>query len=238
MSRERSVKSDIRYPLLVSILSLFLVALMTFFPPLVTEQISYRKPVVWLIFSMICILGISAVFLPNECLKIFKIEKKGNVTSNSSKSPLHGKSKTLQGHHPTCGKYGCHIFQINGKIVCAACTGLLIGAVLALVGGTIYFFVGWNVSEVSLIVLLGIGGVFFGLFQFKFSNLFRLVMNVVFVLGTLLILICVDALIGSLVFDLFVITLIFFWLYTRISLSQWDHEVICSSCDITNCEVR
>jgi hypothetical protein len=222
----------------LSILGLFLVALLTFFPPLISGQISYRKPVVGLIFSMICILGIIAVFLPNKCLKILKIEKKGNFTSNPSKSALHGKSNTLQGHHPTCGKYGSHIFQINGKIVCAACTGLLIGAVLALVGGTIYFFVGWNVSEVNLMVLLGVGGVFFGLFQFNFSSLFRLVMNVVFVLGTLLILICVDALIGSLVFDLFVITLILFWLYTRISLSQWDHEVICSRCDTTNCEVR
>jgi hypothetical protein len=238
MSRH-SIKTDIKYPLIISFLGLFLVVLLTAFPPTVTSDFSWRKPVIGSVFSVICILGVCAVFLPNKCLGILRAVKKNNVASNSVKPALHGNSNTLQGHHPTCGKYDAHITKINGKTVCAACTGLLLGAILALIGAWVYFFGGWSVTEdSSLLVLLGVVGICFGLFQFKFRSLFRLAMNTVFVLGALLILIGVDALIGSLVFDLFVVSLVFFWLYTRVSLSQWDHELICSGCDAKNCGVR
>jgi hypothetical protein len=218
---------------------LLLILLLTAFPPTVTGDAPWRKPVVGSIFSIICILGVSAVFLPNKCLGILNVEKKNNTTSDSSNPALHGKSNTLQGHHPTCGNYDAHIARINGKIVCAACTGLLLGGILALALASIYFFGGWNVTEHScLLVWLGVVGIIFALFQFKFRSNFRLVMNTIFVLGALLVLIGIDDLVRSLVFDLFVVSLVLFWLYTRISLSQWDHEVICSGCDIENCEVR
>lgn len=239
MSRQLSVKSDIKYQLLLSFLGLFLVVLLTAFPPAVTGDVPWRKPVVGSIFCIICALGVSAVFLPNNCLGILNIGKKDRtVTSDSIRSALHGKSNTLQGHHPTCGKYDAHVFRIKGRTVCAACVGLLLGGLLALVGAVAYFFGGWSVADDSLMVLLGVVGVGFGLFQFKFRSLVRLLMNTVFVLGALLIVIGIDGLVRSLVFDLFVISLVFFWLYTRISLSQWDHEVICSSCEVETCEVR
>lgn len=191
------------------------------------------------IFSIICILGVCAVFLPNKCLGILNVGKKDNASSDSFTPAVHGRSNTLQGHHPTCGNYDAHIVRINGKIVCAACTGLLLGGILALALAVIYFFGGWSIADhSSLLVLLGVAWVVFGLFQFKFRSLLRLVMNTVFVLGALLVLIGVDELVHSLVFDLFVVSLVLFWLYTRISLSQWDHEIICSGCDIENCDVR
>jgi hypothetical protein len=110
---------------------------------------------------------------------------------------------------------------------------------LALAGASVYFFGGWHVAEhSSLMVLLGILGVSFGLFQFKFRNLVRLFVNTFFVLGALLMLVGVDELVRSLFFDLFVFSLIVFWLFTRISLSQWDHEVICSGCETENCSFR
>ncbi|MBN1785073.1 MAG: hypothetical protein JW815_04995 [Candidatus Bathyarchaeota archaeon] len=239
MSQQRLVKSDIKYQLLLSFLGLFVVVLLTTFPPAVTGDVPWRKPVVGLILKMICALGISAVLLPNNCLKILNIEKKNRtVTSDSTRPALHRKSNTLQGHHPICGKYDAHVFRIKGRTFCAACAGLLLGGLLAFAGAVVYFFGGWAVSYNSSIALLGCVLVSFGLFQFKFRSLVRLLMNTVFVLGALLIVIGIDGLIRSLVFDLFVVSLVLFWLYTRISLSPWDHELICSRCEVENCEVR
>jgi hypothetical protein len=240
MVQQRHIRLDIKYHLLLSFAGLFLVVLLTAFPPTVTGDFSWRKTVIGSIFSAICVLGIFAVFSPNNCLRIFNIGKKNEtVDTDSAKLTSHGTSDNLQGHHPTCGKYDAHIFRIKGKIFCAACVGLLLGGLLALVGAAVYFFGDWRVAEYSsLMVLLGIVGVSFGLFQFKFRSLVRLSMNTIFVLGTLLILIGVDELVHSLFFDLFVISLIVFWLFTRISLSQWDHEMICSGCEIENCRVR
>jgi hypothetical protein len=240
MSQQRHIRSDIKYQLLVSLLGLFLIVALTAFPPTVAEDPAWRKPVIGSIFSSICVLGILAVFSPNKCLRILDIGKKNRtVGSDSSKLASHGTSSALQGHHPTCGKYDAHIFRIKDKTFCAACTGLLFGGLLALAGAAIYFFGDWRVAEhSSLMVLLGIVGVSLGLFQFKFRSLVRLSVNTIFVLGSLFILIGIDKLVHSLFFDLFVVSLIAFWLFTRISLSQWDHEMICSGCEIEDCEIR
>jgi len=240
MSQQHNIRSDIKYQLLVSFLGLLLLVVLTFFPPTATGDVPWRKPVIGSIFISICVLGILAVFSPNKCLRIFNIrKKKKTVGSDSAKFVSHGTSNALQGHHPTCGKFTAHIFRIKGKTFCAACVGLLLGGLLALAGAFIYFFGDWRAAEhSSLLVLLGIMGVSFGLLQFKFKNLIRLSVNTIFVLGTLLILIGIDELVHSLIFDLFVVSLIIFWLFTRISLSQWDHERICSDCEIESCRIR
>ena len=240
MSQQHKIRLDIKYQLLVSFIGLFLLVVLTVFPPTVTGDVPWRKPLIGSIFSSICVLGILAVFSPNKCLRIFNIgKKKKTVGSDSANFVSHGTSNVLQGHHPTCGRFAAHVFRIKGKIFCAACVGLLLGGLLALAGAAVYFFGDWRVAEPSsLMVLLGIVGVSFGLLQFKFKNFIRLSVNTIFVLGTLLILIGIDELVHSLIFDLFVVSLIIFWLFTRISLSQWDHEMICSGCEIENCRIR
>jgi len=240
MSRQRSIKSDIKYQLLMSFLGLFLVVLLIVFPPAVIGDVPWRKQVIGSLFSIICVLGVLAVFSPTKCLKIFNIGKKNtNGGADSAKPISHGTSNSLAGHHPNCGNYDAHVFWIKGKAVCAACSGLLLGGILALGGATVYFFGDWKVADYSFwIVLLGVAGISFGLFQFKFSGFMRLSVNTVFVFGALLIMIGIDGLVHSLVFDLFAVSLVIFWLYTRISLSQWDHEVTCSSCEVENCKVR
>ena len=240
MSQQHNIQSDMKYQLLVSFLGLLLLAVLTVLPPTATGNVPWRKPVIGSIFSSFCVLGILAVFLPNQCIKIFNIrKKKKTVGSDSAKFVSHGMSNALQGHHPTCGKFTAHIFRIKGVTFCAACIGLLLGGLLALAGAFIYFFCDWRIAEhSSLLVLLGIMGVIFGLLQFKFKNLIRLSVNTFFVLGTLLILIGIDELVHSLFFDLLVVSLIIFWLFTRISLSQWDHERICSDCEIESCRIR
>jgi hypothetical protein len=144
----------------------------------------------------------------------------------------------MKGHHLTCGNFTAHTFQIKSTIFCAACIGLLLGGLLTLTGTILYFFFNWNITEYGAhLVIVGVLGVGFGLFQHKFSGLIRLSINTAFVLGTFLILIAIDEIVHSLMVDLFVVSLILFWLFTRVSLSQWDHEKICSDCRVVNCEL-
>ncbi|PVX23291.1 MAG: hypothetical protein CW691_11055 [Candidatus Bathyarchaeum sp.] len=237
MSQQRNIGYEIKYQLLMSAIGLVIVFVLTIYPPTAPE-FAWRKPIIGSIFSTFCILGILAVFSPNQCRKIVNI-KKQNTDHKIAKPVVHADPNVLQGHHPTCGKYSAHTFQVNGKTFCAACVGLLFGGLFALAGAVAYFFCGWNIfGNSSLIVLLGIVGVCIGLFQFKFKSQLRLMANTIFVLGALLLLIGVDKSVHNIFFDLFVISLIVFWLLIRISLSQLDHEIICSNCETENCMSR
>ena len=223
---------------MLSFLGLIIVIMLAFFPPTVTGDASWRKVVIGSIFNIFCILGILAIFAPNRCGRILnhKMEKR---ISDSKRLDIFSDSPVRKGHHPTCNNYSSHIFQMKNETYCAACIGLLFGGMIALVGSIVYFYFDWQFAGHSEIVVL-MGGllVSFGLFQFKFSSLIRLFLNSLFAFGCMLILIGIDVLIQNLFFDFLVFSLIVFWLLTRILLSQWDHEIICSGCDTENCEIR
>jgi len=227
----------ITYLVIMSFLGLFLTGILTVYPPTVHENLLWRKPLVGSIFGLICVFGILAVFIPTQCSRIFDFEKEKPGRLHLDKFVSHGASSTLQGHHPDCGNFDAHVFQMGDKTFCAACTGLLLGGFLALSGTFLYFFSNWHVEQSSsLMVWMGVLGVGFGLFQFKFKNFVRLFLNIFFVLGTFSILIGIDKLAQSVMVDLFLVALTVFWLFTRISLSQWDHERICYACKAANCE--
>jgi hypothetical protein len=239
MPLQHNIRPEIKYYMLISFLGLLLILVLTIYPPTATGDNPWRKPLIGSIFSILCVLGILAVFAPNKCGKIFDGKKENDLPDLAVPKVPHEGGTVLRGHHPNCGKYSAHVFRIGDRIFCAACVGLLLGGLLALAGTVVYFFCELWVSDYSvLIVLLGVVGVIFGLFQFKVKGLFRLFANIGFVLGALLILIGIDVVVHSLFFDLFVVCLIVFWLSTRIVVSQWDHEVICSDCKTGNCDFR
>ena len=238
MLQEQKSRSEIIYRLLLSFTGLLIVVFLVAFPPVVTSDFLWRKTIIGTTFGIICVLGVLAVIFPTKCSGLLEPKKQ-----NSGPSTIHYNSQessiSLRGHHPTCGKYSAHVFQLLGKTRCAACIGLLFGALLALAGSVLYFFVGLTVSSYSLVlVLFGVFGILIGLFQFAFRGVFRLAANTVFVVSTFLVLASIDATVGNLFFDLFVVCLVVFWLFTRISLSKWDHERICSSCETENCSAR
>jgi hypothetical protein len=238
MSDNLPRSSDITYLVIMSLFGLLLVGLLVVYPPRVDDYLLWRKPLIGLAFGLICVFGILAVFFPTRCSRILdfrKEEKPGRPFHD--KFAFHGASPSLRGHHPNCGSFAAHVFRIGNKTFCAACTGLLLGGLLALVGTLLYFFGNWRIGHSgSLMVWMGVMGVGFGLFQFKSRSFVRLFLNVFFVLGTLLILIGVDNLVHSVATDLFLVALILFWLFTRISLSQRDHERICYACKVVSCE--
>jgi hypothetical protein len=237
MSQNLSRNFDITYLILVSFLGLFLAGMLTVYPPRVHENLLWRKPLIGSIFGLICVFGILAVFFPRQCSRVFDFGKKKPSRPYLGKSASHEASSTLQGHHPDCGNFAAHVFRIGDKTFCAACTGLLLGGLLSIVGTLLYFFSNWRVEQSSfLMVWMGVLGVGLGLFQFKFRSFVRLFLNTFFAFGAFLLLIGVDELVRSVTVDLFLVALTLFWLFTRISLSQWDHERICYACKVATCE--
>lgn len=209
----------------VSIFEIFIVLTFVLNPPLTYENFFWRKPLAGSVFSLICVLGIFAALFPKQCSDIFHFRRDDRDFAS------HTVYATSKGHHPNCKEFLAHVIQIKSHTLCAACTGLILGALMALAGTTFCFFAGWSIREMSfLAALIGVVGVILGLFQLKFKGLVRLILNTFFVLGAFLILVGIDELAQSLFVDLFLISSIVFWISTRIMLSQWDHWRICSSC--------
>jgi len=224
--------SILMFAICVSIFGLFIVLGFALKPPVVNENFFWRKPLVGVVFSIICVFGIVAAFLPKQCSESFHFQKA------EKNFELPAVSALLKAHHPNCEKFSAHVIYTGNYTFCAACTGLLIGALVALIGTAFYFFGGWSGEKTNFsAILIGVVGVVLGFSQLKFRSFVRLMLNAFFVLGAFLILAGIDGLTQSLYIDLFLMVLIVFWLSTRISLSQWDHWRICSGCK-TLCEVR
>ena len=231
-----------------SFFGLFLMGILAFNPPVAGESFPWRKPVIGSIFGSICVLGSLAALFPEECsgaLHFKREETPVNEHSCSQESNLasYRVRFAVRGHHPDCGNFSAHVFRISNRTFCTSCTGLLLGALISLIATILYFSNGWKISQGSLpIVNVGILGVSFGLLQFPLlknrKSPLRLLLNSFFVLGAFLILVGIDALVHSVALDLFLILLTVFWIYTRISLSQWDHKRICYACNVTPCEFR
>lgn len=215
----------------ISLFGLFTTLTLALYPPMTQENFLWRKSLVGLVFSLICVLGIFAAFFPKQCSEAFHFRK-----GEKNYAP-HAVSPALKGHHPDCEKFSAHVIHISNRTLCAACSGLVLGAFIALVGTAFYFFGGRDIEMSFPAVLIGVVGVIFGFLQLKFRGFVRLMLNTFFVLGAFLILVGIDELAQSLFVDLFLMVLIAFWLLTRIMLSQWDHWRTCHNCE-SPCEIH
>lgn len=213
----------------ISIFGIVFVLLLAFNPPPIYGNLFWRKPLVGLIFSVTCIFGIFAALFPESCSQVFHFRRE--------KMKFHSRQTNATAHHPDCKEFSAHVIHISGHTFCAACTGLLLGALIAIIGTVFYFFDGWQAEGFSLpLVVVGVIGVALGFIQLKFKGFFRLILNTLFVLGASLILVGIDELTKSLFVELLLAVFIVFWILTRIQISQWDHWRICSNCKFP-CEV-
>jgi hypothetical protein len=148
----------------------------------------------------------------------------------------------IRGHHYSCDSFSDHVLRVGGNIYCAGCTGLTTGAIIAILGGLVYFFFGVPFLSEVAIFWAGFAGVFLGLVQHQFYRLFsirngfvRFSLNVVFVVGAFLLLVGANRITGDLSVDLYVICVILLWIFTRIVMSKGEHERICMQCDVETC---
>ena len=207
----------------ISIFGMVLITIWTNTPPVGNENLSWRKPLVGFLFSFLCILGSLASLFPRTCSEAFhfsgeRMSEKHNHTPNVS-------------HHPDCEGFSAHVVRIKGQARCAACTGLLLGATMALVGAFFYFSGLLRIMNPQFLSFVGIIAVLLGFLQSKFRGYLRLISNSIFVLGALFCLVGVDQVSQSLANDLFTVMLIVFWIFTRIELSRWDHSRTCDNCE-------
>jgi len=227
------------YFISTSLLGLCILAILTFSVSTATVTSSWQKQMVGSIFGTICILGIIAGTFPSKCTSHFKRSQDGSY-HRTKQTRTDEAALRFEGHHPTCGNFSAHVFRLSGKRYCAGCAGLVTGAVISLFGSFLYFFAGFCTGEAGRVVFwLGFASVTFGLLQYNLPNLNKgsvhLFLNVIFVVGAFLLLVGVNRVNGNLAIDLYLLTLVIYWITTRIMLSQNEHKRVCTDCGVKSC---
>jgi hypothetical protein len=227
-------KSETSFTLFLS----FLVSISTFgllSVPILLSRIEkvqfypwFSKPLVGMLFSGLCIMGIIAVFFPKTCQNAFINTSKTENTRDRCEILSITK---LSGHHPDCQMFSSNRVQFRKRVFCASCAGLLAGAVIALIGSTFYFIAGISILDENMGILwVGCLGLFIGLFQFKFRGITKSAINAIFVICSFLILAATDLLGRSLLMNFYVFGLICFLLGSRILFSSWNNQRTCNKC--------
>ena len=225
MEKGRASNITVAFSVAVSIVGLALIVVLVLQPNLADFQPSVRHNLVGILYCIICVLGLAAVFYPTKCTSLFQ---KQNPLSQASGRSV---SVRVSGHHPDCQNFSGNRIRLIGREHCAACSGLLVGAIIALVGSALQFFIGLNIVSAS-VWLLALGEIcmVLGLAQIKFAGYAKVILNVVFVVGSFVILAGADVLGESLLVDMYVLGTIGFLLWLRILLSEWNNRRICQTC--------
>jgi hypothetical protein len=226
MGKDRGPLASVLFLTLVSVVGLVLVPVLVLQPTLIHVQVSIRHGFVGTLYLIICLFGVSAVFYPSKCKSLFG--KAQNPLTQARKSSVQ-----IRGHHPGCQNYSANRIKVGGQVICAACGGLFIGAVSVFIGTVLYFFVGLEVVGSSFwLLVLGEICILLGLAQIKFGGYVKMLVNVIFVVGSFVTLVETDLLGGSILVDFYVLGLIVFMLWFRILLSEWNNGRTCERCHL------
>ncbi len=212
--------------LAVAVFGLALVPLLLLQSNVQGDQLPFQRPIVGTLYIVICIVGTVAVFYPGKCRMIIQKPNDSTISEKPSASLVQ-----FKGHHPDCDEFSGNRIAIRGLVFCAACSGLLVGAIAAMVGAVLFslgFFdlaTGslWFLAAGEILMIAGLG-------QIKLKGYFKMVVNALFVAGSLIILVVADLVRQSLLVDVYVLGLIVFMLWIRILLSEWHNKRICVAC--------
>jgi hypothetical protein len=209
-----------------AVLGLALVPILLLQPDLHGDTVPLRRPVIAVLYSAVCVLGIVAVFYPGKCRLMFQ---KPNAASDPAKPASN--EMQLRGHHPDCEKFSGNRITIGSSVYCAACSGLLVGAVVAL-GVIVLFSLGLFGAAWGNLWVLVAGEVLMlaGLAQIKARGYVKLAVNALFVVGSSLCLVASDSIMQNFLVDAYVLMLIVYLLWFRILLSEWNNKRTCLVC--------
>jgi hypothetical protein len=234
-TRGKAFSLSLLFLISISIFGLLLSIVFVVNPPKLADDFALRKTVAGSAFGAVCILGIIGGLHPHSCSGILDFEKRDRNTPGSSKS--HGQG--FQGHHPACGSFSSHVLRIGERRFCATCSGLVFGAVVALFGIGTYFLANIEMTEeLPLLVSVGAVGVTLGLLHptvLRLRSLARFLAGVFFVVGSFLVFVSIEDSARNTSIDLFFVALSVLWILTKVSLSRWEHEQICSQCSLASC---
>jgi hypothetical protein len=224
----------------VSTFGLILSVVFVINPPKSQDDFALRKPAVGSALGVVCVLGIFAVLYPDSCSGFLGFKKRGEYVHSFRRSRV----LALRGHHPTCEPYSTHVIRIGDRRFCATCSGLLVGAIVVLVGIGLFFFGNLRIGEKPFIpVSVGAVGVMAGLLYPVVSPRFhdgftRFFASVFFVVGSFLIIASMEEVANSTSIDFFFVALSVLWLATKMSLSQWEHRRTCARCSLGSCNAE
>jgi hypothetical protein len=180
----------------------------------------FQREISSLAFITICVLGAVVAMYPSQMRNLFRRMPKRNEAVPG-----------YLGHHPACGLFETHVLRIRGKILCAGCAGLTIGAAVATILTLYTLF--YPIRVPSLIILVvGVILTILGILQHPLSREPRihLALNVAFVTGVALACIGANQLNGGLALDVYSLALSLYLIIVRIDLSRNDHVSVCTSC--------
>ena len=212
--------------LAVSILGLLVVALILSRPATASTQSGDLA--VWALFSTLCVLGATATLFPHACSHSTRPPEDLEPSRYTTMAGI----RLVHGHHPTCGSFRGHELEIGEKSYCAACAGLLVGAIAAIAVATLGLV--YRVALPPIAGYLGLALVLVGLIYNPLLNItipiLRTLINALLVPGFSLILVAADGR-GGPGLGLLVTALSVYWMYTRIQLSRLCHDEICDGCE-------
>lgn len=215
------------FSIIISFLGLFLLLFFIF----TTPAVPYTGKLILVSFILICVLGGLAALYPSQCAGIFIGKKEALSGKNESR---------MKGHHPDCEQFQEHILFISGERYCAGCTGLLLGALVAIFGILLYYLYPFSFNG-KITVIIGAGTVFLSLFILFLNKApagVKFTANFFLVFGSLLILLGMINLKTGLIFQLYFLILILVWIASRSELSRKNHAQICGDCDLqADCEL-
>ncbi len=226
MPKTVSSKFFVTFLIAIAFFGLELVPFLVLQPNLPADPTIFRRPIVGSLYTVICVLGIAAVFYPNKCRMVFKKPKQSFDPDKVSVLPLE-----LIGHHPNCEKFSANRITIQGHVFCAACSGLLIGAIAAIIGIVLFSFGLFDrLSAPFWILTVGEVLMLVGLAQIRLGGYLKMAVNVLFVIGSCVSMIAVDIVGQNLLIDAYMLGLITYMLWVRILISEWNNKRICLNC--------
>ena len=114
----------------------------------------------------------------------------------------------------------------------------MLGAMIAIVGSLVYFFIGLSPADPTIVFWLGFAFVPLGLLQHRIDlddPLIHASLNIVLVLGAFLLEVGVDRINGSILAQTYLLAITTYWIVARVTLSEADHAFICRGCGQEGC---
>ena len=228
-----SNKRDIIFFIVLSIVGAAMVLLISWLGKDDSDTPSFEdRIIVGGLFILSCIYGISLALKPNWRRRCFKAFSSNDVIESGKRRV---KRRDRKGHHPDCQNFQRHVLRTRNKVLCAGCTGLAIGSLVSIGWMSYYiFFPDLSDTESPLnmiiagLVLIAICNLTVYLLTMKSSH--HMIMNLIMVVGFLLVVIGTLETTGEPYFGIVAIIFCFLWLDTRIQLSNYHHQRICTDC--------
>lgn len=195
-----------------------------------TSSLQFQEKLWIASLLLLCFLiGISFTIKPNW-MRHFLYKKKNEKQLLQAPSNRH-----FQGHHPNCSTFQNHTIQWNGKILCAGCLGLFLGLCISIVVTIFYVMIDLYLTKMTALFLFFLGllilpFVYIEILHRSTHATLHVFINALFPLSFFSITIAVGKITGDSLYGLISILLCALWLNTRIQLSKWHHQKLCTHC--------